>query len=232
VVNAATYERGALAPNTLVSIFGTNLSFTTRALSYEDAPGGVLPVELPGTGVRVLLNGLPAQMYYVSPLQVNLLIPSNLIAAKFTLQLVRDGTAGPAVEIQLREAAPALFLLEPGVAVVTRADFSLVTPDNPARPGEVVILWATGMGPVVPPLLYGQAPMQAAWIAMYSEFRVLIGDLELPADRLIYAGVAPFYGGLYQVNLRLPDALEENPEIRIAVGDSISPTGIRLPSRP
>lgn len=232
VVNAASYQAGAFAPNTIVSLFGTGLSFATSGIRPEDLLGGVLPIELPGTGVHVLLNGLFAHIYYVSPTQVNLLVPSNFRAGRWRLQLVREGTAGPAVWVELLEAAPGLFLLEPGVAVATHADFSAVTQDAPARPGEIVVLWATGLGPTVPRADYGQVLKEAAWIERIADFRVLLNGTSVPPGNVLYAGVAPYFAGLYQINLRLPDTVAPDPEVRLAVGDAISPAGVRLFVRP
>jgi uncharacterized protein (TIGR03437 family) len=230
-VNGASFEAGALAPNTLVSIFGTNLSFVTKAISFDDVAGGVLPTELPATGVRVHFNNQPAHMYYVSPTQVNLLVPSNAVAGASKMQLVRDGTAGPSMWVEVKEVAPALFLLEPGTAVASRADFSVVTKDAPARPGEIVILWATGLGPTVPRIGYGQVPLSAVWIERIAEFHVLLNEKAVPAGNILYAGVAPYFGGLYQINMRLPEDVDDDPEVRIAVGDAISPVEVRLPVR-
>ena len=97
IVSAASGSAAALAPNSLASIYGTGLSFVERAITAADIRAGELPVVLPGTGVRVLMGGIPAHIYYVSPGQVNFLIPNNLRPAPVTVQLVRDGTAGPSV---------------------------------------------------------------------------------------------------------------------------------------
>ncbi len=231
IVNAASYEPGAIGPNTIVSIFGTNLSFVTAAVSPEDLASGKMPVELSRTGVRVLADGLHCYIYYVSPPQVNLLIPSNLTPTNVKLQLVRDGTAGPPIKLMLRDAAPGLFLLDATTAIATRADFTLITRDTPARPGEIVILWATGLGATVPPMEAGQIPAEAVWIARRSDFRVELAGEAVPRENLLYAGVAPGFAGLYQINLRLPKSLRADPEIRIAVGEAISPAGFHLPVR-
>ncbi len=230
VVNAASFVSGALAPNTLATLFGSRLAWSTRAITWDDVEAGTLPTVLPGTGVRVLVNNRPAQIYYVSPTQVNFLVPSNLIAGEVTVQLVRDATAGPPVRLRLRDTAPALFLLDPETVVATRANFSLITRENPASPGEEVILWATGLGPTVPPQIYGQIPMAASWIARAAEFRVFLDGNPLAAEQISYVGAAPGFAGLYQVNLKLPAELQPNPEIRVAVGEEISPPGFRLPA--
>jgi uncharacterized protein (TIGR03437 family) len=233
VVNIASGVAGALAPNTLVSLYGTNLSYSQRAVSLADINAGRLPTSLPGTGVLVYLyegsTGYPAQLYLVSPGQINFLVPGNLIAGDVTLRVFRDSMVGPARPLKLSEAAPALFQLEPGVALVSRFDYSLVTPNSRARPGEWVILWATGLGAVTPPLSYGMLPTQPAWIARPVQFRVLLNDTPVPPERIAYAGVAVGYAGLYQVNLRLPQDAPTDPEVRIAEGDALSPGGVRLP---
>jgi len=229
IVNAASYESGAIGPNTIVSIFGTNLSFVTAAVSPEDLASGKMPTGL--RGVWVMLDGWHGFIYYVSPLQVNLLIPPNFIPGDAKLTLFRDGTAGPTVRLRLRDAAPGLFLLDPTTAIATRADFTLITSDAPARPGEIAILWATGLGPVVPPLDYDHIPAEAVWIARRSDFRVELAGVAVPRENILYAGVAPGFAGLYQINLRLPDSLPADPEIRIAVGEAISPAGFHLPVR-
>ncbi len=236
VVNIASGVAGAVAPNTLASIYGVNLSYSQRAVSLGDISAGRLPTAFPGTGVQVNIlqgqSGFPAQLYLVSPAQINFLTPSNLIAGDVAIQVVRDGVFGPARPLKLSEAAPALFQLETGVALVSRFDYSLVTPQAPAKPGEWIILWATGLGAVTPPLSYGMLPTRPAWIARPELFRVLIDGTPVSPERIAYAGVAVGYAGLYHVNLRLPLDTPSDPEIRLLEGDALSPAGVRLPVSP
>ncbi len=229
IVSAASGSPTSLAPNALASIYGAGLAFVERAITPGDILAGELPAILPGTGVRVLVGGIPAHIYYVSPDQVNFLIPSNLRPSALTVQLVRDGTAGPAAPVTLREEAPALFQLDLLTVVASHLDYSLVSDAAPACPGEWVILWATGLGPVTPPAAYGRIPTQAAQITRRDSFRVLLDGVAVVPDRIGYAGVAPGWGGLYQINVKLPDDTRVNPEIRIAAGEESSPSGLRIP---
>ncbi len=158
ITNIASGTPGTLAPNTLASIYGTNLSFVTRAISADDIQAGELPIRLPGTGVQVWLDELPGHLYLVSPEQVNFLVPSNLRATEVTIRVFRDSTVGPAVRLKLREAAPALFQLDAGHVLASKLDYSLVTATAPSHPDEWVILWATGLGSVTPPTTYGTLP--------------------------------------------------------------------------
>jgi uncharacterized protein (TIGR03437 family) len=232
IVNAATNLPGPLAPNAIATIYGAGLSYVTRAVSAEDIRGGVLPILLIGTGVGVYIRGVPAHIYYVSPTQVNLLIPSTLMPGPAELQLTVDGRAGPAVQIQLSAAAPALFSLSERWIVACRPDGSVVSQEQPARPGDLVILYATGLGRTVPNPRSGEIPAQAAVLERLSEFLVLLDGVPVGPDRIAYAGVAPGFAGLYQINLRLPDALPPNPAVRLKLGDEISPPCGALPVTP
>jgi len=231
-VNAATNQSGSLAPNTFVAIYGENLSYETRAIMPEDLNGIRLPTRLPGTGVSVLVGSYPAHIFYVSPNQVNLLVPSLLRPGRTHLQLVRDGRAGPKIEIVLASAAPALFQLDATTAIVTRANGSLVSWELPARQGDIVTLYATGLGPTDPETPYGTIPGAAAWLRRLSEFRVLLDGVTLDPRDVLYAGVSPGTAGLYQVNVRLPGDAARNPELRLTLGHEMSPPGIYLPLQP
>ena len=229
IVNAATNLPGALAPNTIATIYGENMAYVTRAISPDDVGADMLPTVLAGTGVSVLVRGVPASIYYVSPEQINLLIPCTLLPGRAKLQLTLEGRAGPAVEITLKEAAPALFQLDQFTAIATKADGSLLSWDEPATPGEIIVLYGTGLGQTVLHLRSGEIPRTAALIKRFSELKILLDAKELDSDRIAYAGVTPGYAGLYQINLWLPENVGADPEIRVALGDDISPPGIQLP---
>jgi uncharacterized protein (TIGR03437 family) len=231
IVNAASNEVGALAPNTFATIYGVDLAYATRAMAPTDIGGGLLPTVLDPTGVRVLVDGIPAIIYYASPTQVNLLIPSLLRRPEVELRLVLDSKAGPGVTLRLLEAAPALFQLDGTTPVATRADWSVITAEAPARPGEDVILYATGLGSTEPETIYGRIPQMAARIQRWREFQVVLDSVPVEPGRIAYVGVMPGYAGLYQINLKLPETLENDPEIRIGLAGQISRPGLRLPVR-
>ena len=232
IVNAADNQSGRLAPNTIATMYGTGLAYTTKAVTASDIRNGLLPTVLPGTGVRILVGSLPAIIYYVSPTQINFLVPSYLLAGPSHIQVVLDGLAGPDVSVALAAAAPALFETMEQNAVATRPNGSLITPDAPARPGDWVILYATGLGQTSPPVVYGQVPTTAARLEKMSDFKLMLDHIAIDPARVYYAGIAPYFAGLYQINLKLPDSTGVNPEIRIALVKQISRTGLHLPVQP
>ena len=232
IVNSATNASGPLAPNTIASLYGQNLSWTTRAVSADDVRQGSLPTMLAGTGVWVLINNVPAPLYFVSPTQINLLIPGNLLPGDAWLQIVRDGRAGPKVRLRLREAAPALYLLDESTAIAVRPDGSVATVNNPARPGEIVVLYGTGFGPTRPGFPPGALAPFAAELEKRDEFGLWLDGVPVAPEDLLYVGVTPGFAGLYQINLRLPAHVGPRPEIRIAAAGIPSPAGVYLPVRP
>ncbi len=232
ITSAASGAPGALAPNTLATIYGSNLSYVVRELRPDDVQDGQLPAALPGTDVYVLVGGLPAQMFYVSPTQVNFLTPATLRATEVEIQLVRANVRGPIVRMRLMEAAPALFQMDADYVIASHADFSVVTEEQPARPGRWVVFWATGLGAVTPPASYGQIPREAAWIKNWDSLRVFLDETAVEPWRIYYAGLTPGCAGLYQINLLLPEDAPPDPEVRIAVADGVSPPQVRLRLEP
>jgi uncharacterized protein (TIGR03437 family) len=231
IVNSASNQTGPVAPNTIVSLYGTDLATVTRAITADDLrPGQILPTTLIDTGVRVLVGRLSANIYFVSPTQINFLIPASLIAGPVDIQTGLDGRFGPSVKVNLSTAAPALFQGDSNFVVGTRPDGSVITNDKPIRPSEIVVLYATGLGIADPNLPDGQLPKMAAVIQRVSEFRVQIGGITLPRSSVQYVGLTPGFAGLYQVNLKIPDILDPNPEIRIGFDGQMSPSNVLLPT--
>src|SRR5260370_4623595 len=232
IVNAADNQPGGLAPNAIGTIYGTGLSFTTRAISADDIKEGMLPTVLPGPGVGVSVGGILANIYYVSPGQINFLVPALLAAGPSYVQVFLDGRAGPQVSLQMDSVSPALFQLDAQNAVATRLDGTVLTPDNPAHPGDIVILYANGLGQTVPPAVYSMVAPAAAVLKDMLAFQLMLDGTPADPGLVLYAGAAPGFAGLYQINCQLPDSTGPNPEIRIGAGGQPSKPGATLPVKP
>ncbi|MEO8127925.1 MAG: IPT/TIG domain-containing protein, partial [Bryobacteraceae bacterium] len=226
IVNAASNQAGPIAPNTIVSLYGSDLAFVTRAIVPDDLHGQVLPTTLSGTGVRVLIGKQNANLYFISPTQINFLVPASLIAGPADVQVGIDGRFGPAVRINLSPVAPALFQADAQFAVGTRPDGSTITKDQPAHPGDIIVLYATGLGIADRNLPDGKLPPMAFPIERVAEFRVRIAGVLMDRSSVFYVGVTPGFAGLYQVNLKLPEDVAANPEIRIGFDDQMSPASV------
>ncbi len=188
VVNAASYSPD-FAPRAIASIYGSELSAATA--SWTGLP---LPTVLGGTVVRV--DGEPAPLYYVSPGQINFVVPNN--AAGRELVVVREGVASAPLPLSPLFAAPAIFTLDStpqGPAAARRASapgMPAVTSEAPARPGEWIALYLTGLG--------ARNPMIKAPEILPV---VRLGGLKAEVN---YSGAAPGFPGLNQINFRVPPA--------------------------
>jgi uncharacterized protein (TIGR03437 family) len=232
IVQAASQTGGAFAPNSIATLYGTNLSWTTHAVSGGELSGAMLPNSL--DGVTVYVDGLMSGLFFISPGQINFLLPAEIVGPTAFLYVVRQGLAGPTIIIPLAIAAPSLFQWNGNFAVAQHADGTLISPTSPAKPGEVVVLYATGLGRTSPETASGHLASIAAAIRDLAELQILIDNVPCrPAD-IYYAGVTPGFAGLYQINVRLPDVLDFNPPVQVVMGQQSSLPAIALftPSAP
>jgi len=223
IVNAIDYTAGWFAPNSLATLFGTGLSNVTATAAVS---AGALPTELGYT--RVYVDYIPAPLLYVSPGQINFLVPENQSTGNVQIQVFTEGVYGPAVTIQVLGAAPSLIPGAGGYIAATHADGSMITADAPAHAGEIIVLYLVGLGKASPFPDPTQAPSGVAWITNLSSLAVLVGGAAVDSNRIIYAGVTPNFAGLYQINFALPDAAGTDPEIRVSLAGETSAPGTKL----
>ena len=94
------------------------------------------------------------------------------------------------------------------------------------------MLFATGLGATNPPAEPGQLPTAAASLVPESNLQVLLNGQPVRAEDILYAGVAPFFAGLYQINFQLPSDAPANPEIRLVCAGETSPAQVYLNVQP
>jgi uncharacterized protein (TIGR03437 family) len=145
VVNAADYS-DALAPGLIVSIYGQDL-----APGVAVATAVPLPVELAGVNVEVVDGAAvkKAPLFFVSPGQINAQLPFDLTGGAVSVRVRRGDAVSSPEAISLQATAPRVFTTTmdgQGDAVVVHSDYTPVTVESPARAGEWVVLFLTGLG--------------------------------------------------------------------------------------
>lgn len=205
IVNAASFApsltRGAIA-----SLFGVNLAEDLAAAT--DAP---LPTEL--GGVQVLVDGTPAPLFFVSGAQVNFQIPFEAALDGSAVISVRTGAGdSPQASVQLSGYAPGVFTnprtSEP---IVTRTDGSLIDAASPAVPGDVLIVYLTGIGDLTAMPSTGELSGAEPLAVASDTPTVTASDATV---QVYFAGLTPGFAGLAQINIQLPaDLSGEGPTI-------------------
>jgi uncharacterized protein (TIGR03437 family) len=203
VLNAASFAPpGApVSPGGFVTLFGSGL-----AAQPADATAFPFPKTLGGVSVSV--NGVAAPIYAVSPGQISAIIPYAVTGPTATIVVTSNGTPSNAVEVPLAVTAPGVFSLAQnglGDAAVLHADYSVVNASNPARAGETVQVYLTGLGAVTPPVADGAAaPSTPPFATAVSPVAVTVGGRPCT---VVFSGLAPTLAGLYQLNVTLPAGL-------------------------
>lgn len=208
IVSAATGIAGPVAANTWMTVYGTNLGATTRSWTDTDFINGAMPVSLDGVSVILTTFGAPrlASIGYVSPTQINFLLPSD--TSSTTAQVQVRNTAGITAQMPLtvQANAPQLLTSDGKHALGTHADGTLFG-TVAAKPGETVVLYGTGCGPVTPALIPSQVPVQAAPLASLPQ--ITIGG----APATVTAGsVLTGTAGVYQISVQIPAATPDGDQ--------------------
>jgi uncharacterized protein (TIGR03437 family) len=225
VVNAASFEPTGVAPGGLYSLFGEGLG-PVEGLAAEgfDPATGRLPTTL--GGVRVLFDGEPAPLIFVSEGQVNLQAPYEIAGRENTVISVGfGGLSGDPIRVPVVATAPGIFQIGGTQAAALNADGSINGPGNPAGRAGFVTLFANGQGLVDPAARTG-APAPADPLRRARNVRVRIGGVEVPPDDILFAGLAPGFVGLLQINIRLSNLYPVGPavEVSVTIGGGASQT--------
>jgi uncharacterized protein (TIGR03437 family) len=227
VVDAAAFAPSVSA-GSWISVFGSGLAEVTRSWQEEDFVGSALPTRLGGT--EVIINGRKAVIAYVNPRQINALVPWGTEIGTVDVQVIapRSNTV-PQQSLEVRAAAPALFAYATAsgshVAAV-HANGDLVGPlarfgtsgvIRPAKFGDILSIYASGMGPTIPPAPEAQQIIEPLPLADANTLQVVIAGMSAEVD---FAGlVAP---GLYQINIEIPAVPPGDQLISVAIGGATS----------
>ncbi len=208
VVNAASSSpfTAGVAPGELITLVGTNIGPNTLQVA------STIPFPSKLGGVQVLINNVPAPIYYVSQNQVSAIVPYQTSGVA-QIQVVNNGAASNAVTEFVVTTAPGVFTQPAGgvgYAAALHPDFSLVTPSSPAKIGETVAVFVTGLGAVFPSIPDGSAGPSPNFSNATNPIAATVGG---QTATVAFAGLAPGLAGLYQVNVQIPSG--------VASGDSL-----------
>jgi uncharacterized protein (TIGR03437 family) len=226
IVNAASYESG-ISPGALATIFGDNLTTVSDIVLADSDP---LPLRL--AGVQVLVSGYPAPIYGIAysdgqdqiSIQVPYEAPTGPDAAE--IQVIDFGTVVADFFTDSFTEDPGIFTYDDNIAIAEASDYSLIGPNNPAIPGEPLVLYVTGLGPLNDPNLvdgYG-SPASPPFATTLDPFQVLLDNENC---RVFFSGLAPGFVGLYQINFYVPDDAAPG-NLQIYIQDAYANSGVAI----
>ena len=201
IVNAAAYTAGPVSPGEIFTVFGADLGPEALAKMVPDGQGGFGSAL---SGTRVLFNGAPAPLLYVSYGQVAAIVPYGVAGAKTVkLEVERNGVRGDALDLPVSDIAPGIFTQNgtgTGPGAILNQDYSLNSASNPAERGSVVMIYATGLGALSTPSADGSIVKGIATHLAPVTVQIGSGNAEV-----LYAGSAPgLVAGLSQINAVIP----------------------------
>ena len=228
-----------ITSGTYIEIYGTNLATNTRGWAGADFSGVNAPKVL--DGVTVDINGQKAFVNFISPGQVNVVVPGNIGTGPVQITLANPAGSSPAFTMNAAAVSPGFFA--PGVfTIIGRQYLGAILPDGafafpagaiagvasrPAKPGETLVLYGLGFGPVTPDIPVGTIVQQAN--TLRNPLQILFG--QTPAS-LAYDGLSPNFVGLYQFNVVVP-AVPDNDAVPVTfnLGGATGPQALFIAVR-
>jgi uncharacterized protein (TIGR03437 family) len=207
----------SISPGSWIEIYGTALAADTRGWTGSDFNGINAPTSLDDTSVTV--GGQEAFVDYISPGQVNALVPSNVSTGLQQITVTNAAGISLPFTAMVNSEEPGLLASAPfnisgtQYVVAQFADGTYVLPagaipsltSRPAKPGDTIVIYGVGFGPVTPNSPAGQIVQQDNTLS--SSFQLSIGGMPASAA---YAGLAANYTGLYQFDVVVPNVAAGN----------------------
>ena len=219
VVNAATFTPN-LAGGSLISIFG-------RELAVEERSAGRTPLPAHMGGTSVTLGGERLPLLFVSPYQINAQVPYGFSGrSRLT---VTTQAASAELDIDVAEIAPAVFEVTSGgldlPALYRSSTGDLISGGNPARAGEYLSLYATGLGPLNTHVKAGDAAPSAPFAHVLQAVEIQVGRT---AVQPIFAGLLPGSTGVYQINFRVPASVGDGANALRLIANGVASEPVTL----
>ena len=223
VVNGASFLAG-MSQYSWITVLGSNLSSTTRIWNTTtDIISGKLPTSL--DGVTVTVDGKPAYVYYISPVQINALVPADSTLGSVQVTTANQGLTSNTASATMTATSPAFFITKSNYVAAVHANGTIVGPttlypnnSTPAAKNEQIMLYATGFGPGTTTIPDGQV---IATPVPITGVTVTIGGVNAPVS---YQALT--FAGEYQINVTVPSTVPSGDNAVLAtIGGQTTQTG-------
>jgi len=230
VVDNATFTPGGtVSPGDIVVVKGGQFSFGPLTV------GKPAPLATEVGGAQVLVNGKPAPMYYSSYAQLAFQMPVDTPLGTARVQVQREGQNSNVALVTVEARAPQVLRIGTTTygAIQNAADYSIPMPANaipgvlthPAKVGDTLLIYAIGLGVTDPPVATGDPAPGTAPLATLTKIpSVVFGSSIVGVSaQPFFAGLAPTFAGLYQINVTIPQGvLPGTVDVVVSFGDYAS----------
>lgn len=223
VVNNASFAPGnnPVAPGSIAAVFGTNMNDGSSVLFSSFGSDGKLVTTLGGAQVKI--NGTSVPIFYSTPAQLGIQIPFDITGTTASITVTTNGVTSAAQNLTVGPVAPGLFSTDQsghgqGAVLIANTN-TLVAPTGsipgrdarPAKPGEFITIFCTGLGVVSPALATGQPGATNDTVAKPTV------TIDGNAAVVQFSGIAPGFVGLDQVNVQIPAATRSANDIPVVL---------------
>jgi uncharacterized protein (TIGR03437 family) len=211
----------------IVSLFGEHLSFGEQVSVRFPKPSQM-------NAVVVKVDGAAVPLIYTDPNQINFVLPYNLEPRPITITVSNAGSESAAANASVAIDAPGIYttnqsgegqgaILIAGTGLLASSTREFFALTRPARRGEVVEIYATGLGAVTNPPVAGEAARSEPLSRTIQQPIVTIGG---ERAEIFFSGLTPGFSGLYQVNARVPQNARAGDDVPVTLrmGESGSPS--------
>jgi uncharacterized protein (TIGR03437 family) len=201
--NAASFSpvTNSVATGEILTMYGQNLANSSASAS-------ALPLSPSLAGVQVMINGVAAPIVDVSPTRIDAIVPYSTSGGLVQIQVNNNGMQSNPVTLYQGDCSPGVFTLSSnglGYGAILHSDYSVVNSSKPARQGEVVQIFLTGLGDVSPPVADGAPAPSNPLTGTTNSYEVWIGGAFSGVQGTVqFQGLAPGFPGLYQINVQIP----------------------------
>ena len=207
VVNAASSApfTAQISPGEFLTLYGSGLAPTTASTS--------LPFPNIFNGVQVIINNQAVPIYFVSPTQVSVVVPYDVVTdAAAQIYVINNGTNSNLISVLTGVTSVGTFTNPDGGlgdAAALHPDYSVISESSPAQIGETVAVYLTGVGAVIPRVGDGAAaPSNPPSLTSATPLVYLLdASGNYVQAQVTFSGLAPGYAGLYQINFTIPSGL-------------------------
>jgi uncharacterized protein (TIGR03437 family) len=211
--NAASGLGAYISPGGLVSIYG-------QQMASQAVTSGNPPFQTNVNGTQVLMGGVALPLRYVGGTQINAQVPFGLGIDTQQQLIVQDGNSLSVPQsLVVAAAQPGIYTQDlsgkgPGIITDYTTGNQEITASNPAHVGDTLVIYCNGLGAVSPPVPTGTPAPTDTLTQTTNAVTVTIGGVSEAAE---FAGLAPGYPDLYQVNAAVPAGVQPGNAVPVVL---------------